>query len=369
MKFFVLILFYLIPFVLKSQVCPLWTLKSHEFNSFPSNIRERTSGWEYFDEFSDEFSGTSLDLSKWRIFNNFCHGMSPMAYFKNSSDNIFVENDTLKLRAKHESNSYQCEGKSYNYSSGYIGSINTFQYGYVEIKCFLPTDIALNPCFWFFGDNGENYDEIDVFEKLLDPPSNEVMMQNFYHDLYYPDTSKLLQLLDFNQNFVGVESIYAIEWLPYELNYYLNGNLTSAVRYTTNPDYYSSTQSQYTCADYINAIPQWLQLSLSLNTWVNPNSNLFAGFDILYVKSYKLVKGFDYEFWPISFSMTNQDMFKVHKSVRLGGTHHSAVIPSGENITMWATDGIVLDKGFLLSGNTEFTARVIVTHDSLFYDP
>ncbi|MBC8315018.1 MAG: family 16 glycosylhydrolase [Bacteroidales bacterium] len=306
--------------------------------------------------------------------------MSPSAYFSNSLENVKVESGKLKLKIV-ERDPFVCTyynnqtpvTKTYYYSGGWVATQNPIHYGYIEMKCYLPADIALYPCFWMYGTiwpyQMTDYDEIDVFEKSLYIPSNSMLMQNFYHDTGLPTWNKLCQTLEFNQSYVGQENIFAVEWLPEEIHFYINGNLTSSIKYTTNSCYYNypnPDNSYYTCTEFKYATPQKFQISLSLNLEANPNPLLTQGFEIDYIRSYKLTEGYNYEFWPASFSMSNPDMFKVHKSVRLGGPGHSAIIPPGVNITLWGKEGIILDQGFTLSPGTDFTARTIKTDPDLF---
>ncbi|MCK9423732.1 MAG: glycoside hydrolase family 16 protein [Bacteroidales bacterium] len=360
--------------ILKAQDCPEFFQKDSPPINFPTNLKARTSGWEQFDAFSDDFLGYPLNQSKWTVKNNYCSAnpTEVVSFASSSVDNVIVEQERLKLKAKHLSQSYLCEGRNYNYSGAYVGTVNKFQYGYIEVKCSLPTDLALNPCFWLYSYNNEisQYDEIDVFEKyILSPgPSNIQMMQNFYHNLPpYSGTSKLSWNIDFTQPISGSETIYAIEWLPEELHYYINGNLITSVRYSTAPSMYNSLESPWTCTDFIYAIPQWIQFTFAVNWTVNQNSNLSVGFEIDYIKSFKLREDNSIlEFWPSYFSMNYPGMFSVHKSIRLGGNGHTAIIPPFQNITVWAKDSIILDKGFTVEGNTEFTARTIKTQPALF---
>jgi beta-glucanase (GH16 family) len=352
----------------------VWIVKERAYASLPSNLIERTSGWSQIDAFSDEFTGSSLNLAKWDVYDSFCHVMSPKAYFSNSSDNVKVEGGKVKLRVKSLPDSVFCSNDNwpnfqgyYHYSSGYIALKNTIQYGYIELKCYLPSNSALNPSYWLYQNNDSSYDEIDVFEKSLYSISDTVLLQNFYHNIGHPDTAKFEQRLTFNQGAIGDTAIFAIEWLPEELNYYINGNIVSSVRYTQNQDYIDAFgHSNYTCTDFIYAIPQFLQLSLSVNKEILNNPDISEWFDIDYVKTFKLKAGGDTLFWPNQFSMTDPDMFKVHDSVRLGGPEHSAIIPSGVNATMWAKNSIVFDTGCVISANTNFTARTIKTQPALF---
>jgi hypothetical protein len=295
----------------------------------------------------------------------------------------YLKHGILELQTKRVSPPHPCTFNNslhyYEYSSAYIGSKEKIQYGYIEVKCWFPADIALNPCFWLYAftvpvPNDTIYDEIDVFERDKIYPAYNKMLQNAYHNSRIgglKTVSNLSRNVFFNQPFGGgfTFTIYAIEWLPEELHYYINGTLITSVRYTTNSNVWNDQYNPWTCTDFTYAIPQWIQLSNVVNSWANQNTLVDFPFIIDYVKSFKLREDNSIlEFWPPYFSMNYPGMFSVHKSIRLGGTGHTAIIPPNQNITMWAKDYIILDKGFTVAGNTEFTARTIKTQPALFID-
>jgi beta-glucanase (GH16 family) len=216
--------------------------------------------------------------------------MSTHAYFRNVSDNVRIENGKLMLMAKYEGFPTECchwgnpnDCHDYLYSSGYITSVNKIQYGYLEMKCYIPDELALNPCFWLFGNaDPYEYDEIDVFERfgnpldLLQYDHSKTFMQNFYHNPhedYSTGRSDLRQDITFSTLFVGQEATYAVEWLPEEIHYYVNGQITRSVRYSSRTDHNSS--SYFTCTDFLDAIPMWMQFSFSVNHAITPNTDLF----------------------------------------------------------------------------------------------
>ncbi len=354
-----------------------YILKTHS-QTFPSYLAGVTSGWVVNSNFTDEFDDDFLNANKWAALIT-CHPMSPDADFSNSQSNVVESSDALTLKTVHLTQSHQCTDfnnttNTYQYSSGYVESVNYIHYGYIEMRCYLPNEIALFPSFWMWGGiwpgpDMTDYDEIDVFEKILSDPSNIMLMQNFYHDLGLPSSMKFCQTLELNQSYVGQWVTFGVEWLPNEINYLINGQVTTCMRYTNNSNYYAypnPDQSPFTCTDYPFAIPQKIQISLSLYLSPNPNPNLSEYFNIDYIRSYKLEEGFNYEYWPYTFSLTDFNMFKVHQSVRLGGEGHTAIIPSGENITIWGKESVILDKGFTLNTGTRFVARTITTDTDVF---
>ena len=359
----------------------IWEPKEKVYGNVPTNNIPLTTGWVSYSPFTDDFD--NFDSTKWRKENGTCHPMSTDSYFSDSADNVYISNGKLFLKAKLLSVPVWCEhwdtAKYYNYSSGYISSINKIRYGYIEIKCKLPSNIALAPCFWMYGSVGQHtypytgyeYDEIDVFEPLMPQTGmdlSKTILQNFYHNPHnYSTRSDLKQIIYFTNTFLNQDIIFAVEWLPEEIHYYVNGHISKSVKFADKNSGSVNKNSDFTCANFLDAIGQKFQISLSVNSLITTYPDVSQAFEIDYVHSYKLVEGFDYEYWPSSFSMTDPNMFKVHKSIRLGGNGHTATIPQNENITIWATDGIVLDKGFIVSGNTTFTARNIATTNLFNY--
>jgi len=90
-----------------AQTSCLYILKTHVFNSFPTSLHERTSGWMMINDFSDEFNGSSLNTTKWNAWDGNCHPMSPSAYFSNSSENVKVQDGKLKLYIT-QTDSFEC---------------------------------------------------------------------------------------------------------------------------------------------------------------------------------------------------------------------------------------------------------------------
>ncbi len=130
---------------------------------------------------SDEFNGTSLDLSKWQP--NW-HGGSDSAVTNpiNTGEescydpkNVSVGNGTLKLKAEQRSFS-GCntrEDGPARYVSGIVMSKKEdFKYGYYEARVFIPGDGKYGynfPAFWTNGQHSRGWaqdGEIDIFEIL-----------------------------------------------------------------------------------------------------------------------------------------------------------------------------------------------------------
>ena len=71
------------------------------------------------------------------------------------------------------------------------------------------------------------YGEIDVYEVARDYDMSTSYKSNYHRDLGQSTQSSLLQPIELDDTFIGKENVFAVEWLPEELNFYLNGRIRS----------------------------------------------------------------------------------------------------------------------------------------------
>ncbi|MER6418821.1 family 16 glycosylhydrolase [Streptomyces sp. NPDC001137] len=124
--------------------------------------------------FSDEFSGTSLDGSKWNPNWLGCSGCvtPPVNSAEESAyspSQVSVSGGNLHLKAIQQSTTVN--GKTYPYVSGLVESNGKaqFTYGAFEARIYTPasgTQIANWPAFWTDGQNWPTDGEMDVMEGL-----------------------------------------------------------------------------------------------------------------------------------------------------------------------------------------------------------
>ncbi|WP_238649581.1 family 16 glycosylhydrolase [Paenibacillus piscarius] len=108
----------------------------------------------------DEFSGTTLDTSKWNYEqgyyisndpNSWGWGNNEQQHYTNSTENVYVQNGQLNIRAKNDPKSFPQDPNRYaQYSSGKINTKDhlSFQYGRVDIRAKLPTGNGIWPALW-----------------------------------------------------------------------------------------------------------------------------------------------------------------------------------------------------------------------------
>lgn len=114
----------------------------------------------------DEFNGSSVDTSKWSLYNN-TYGDGNNEYACLTPGNVAVSDGTLKITSRKET--VTCPGdKVRNYTSGFLGSRETGtyypRYARFEMRARVPHNQGLWPAFWLRHRNGAGVAEVDIME-------------------------------------------------------------------------------------------------------------------------------------------------------------------------------------------------------------
>ncbi len=188
---------------------------------------------------SDEFDGGSVDLNKWSFdigtgCPSLCGwGNNELQYYR--SQNATVAGGLLTITAKDES------WGGMNYTSARLKSINKadFTFGRIEARAKLPIGQGIWPAFWMLFTN-QTYGgwaasgEIDIMEYVGQTP-NKVFGTIHYGDNWpgnqYKGNDYFLPSGTFHDGF----HVFAIEWEPHEIRWYVDGIL-----YSVQNDWYST---------------------------------------------------------------------------------------------------------------------------------
>lgn len=181
---------------------------------------------------ADEFSGSSLDESKWNYqtgdgcAENICGwGNGELQSYQEA--NVTVSDGTLKITARKQ----RIRGSKY--TSGRINSKGKgdFSYGRMEALIKLPVGDGLWPAFWMLSTNEPfggwpQSGEIDIMEFTASQPDE------IYGTIHYGDPSPANQFQgnDFilsSGSFPENYHEFAIEWEPGEIRWYMDGILYS----------------------------------------------------------------------------------------------------------------------------------------------
>jgi len=147
---------------------------------------------------SDEFNGTSLNQQFWSYnIGSGGWGNNELQYYTNNSNNIQVNNGSLKIIARNEN----INGS--NYSSGRIitNNLMEFKYGKIEARIKIPNGQGIWPAFWMLGANFETVSwpqcgEIDIMEHV----NNENLSNSTVHWKYNSNHSSKGSSIPFDKN-------------------------------------------------------------------------------------------------------------------------------------------------------------------------
>ena len=174
---------------------------------------------------SDEFDESTLDATKWNMeTGGGGWGNNELENYTNRTDNVRIENGMLVIEARQES--YQGS----NYTSGRITTqgLEEPTYGRMEARIKIPAGQGMWPAFWMLGNDIDTTGwpgcgEIDIMENIGKVPATA------YGTIHGPgysgangfQGSYTLPSGNLSDDF----HIYAVEWEPGEVRWYVDGNL------------------------------------------------------------------------------------------------------------------------------------------------
>ena len=194
-------------------------------------------GWKLI--WNDEFTDNHLDESKWNYevgyFLNddpgtWGFGNEELQHYTNSTNNVFVEDGKLNLKAFPDPKSgwSQNPGQVAPYSSGKIFSKDkySFKYGRIDFCVKLPTIQGTWPACWMMPQD-EIYGgwalsgEIDVMEakgRLPNGSSGAIHFGGAWPDNKYIDGE-----YHFEEGNIGNFNVYSVVWEKESIKWYVNG--------------------------------------------------------------------------------------------------------------------------------------------------
>ena len=192
----------------------------------------KAQGWVL--TWSDEFdgpAGTAPDRSKWvyDIGGN-GWGNNELEYYTSRTDNAFLDgNGNLAIKAIKE-NYTGSDGITRNYTSGRLLTSGKFvqSYGRFEARIKVPFGQGIWPAFWMLGNDigtagWPTCGEIDIMENVGREPS---VNHGSLHGPGYSGGSPLTAIYTLqNARLSDDFHIFAIEWAPGVVRFYVDGNL------------------------------------------------------------------------------------------------------------------------------------------------
>jgi beta-glucanase (GH16 family) len=175
----------------------------------------------------DEFEGSRLDSSNWVYVtggNGF--GNKELEYYTDRSRNLYLEGGMLVIQAIQED--YRGDdGVARAYTSARIHTRGQFSqaYGKFEARIKLPYGQGIWPAFWMMGEGAAKWPdrgEIDIMENIGREPST---VHGTIHGPGYSGSKGIGApfMLPPGQRFSSDFHLYAVEWEPNEIRWYVDG--------------------------------------------------------------------------------------------------------------------------------------------------
>lgn len=184
---------------------------------------------------SDEFKGKDGSLpdpAKWTYdIGGSGWGNHELEYYTNRADNARIDHGKLVITARAEDFTGP-DGKKFSYTSARLKTQGLFSqaYGRFEARIKLPAGQGMWPAFWMLGDNitvdgWPKCGEIDVMENIgkepginhgsLHAPNSTGPTSDLTKTITLPNAKRLAEKFH----------LYAVEWEPDVVRFYLDANL------------------------------------------------------------------------------------------------------------------------------------------------
>lgn len=185
---------------------------------------------------SDEFTTSTVDASKWSYQTgdgcpNLCGwGNSELEYYTNSSNNVYIDNGVLVLKAIKEN-----QGGA-SFSAGKLITNGKFSrtYGRFEARMRMPSGAGLWPAFWMLptNNNWPTTGEIDIMEYRGDQTTNT--QGTLHYGAAWPNNRYDGMIYNTTQNLTTDFHVYAVEWTADYIKWYFDNTLIKTE--TKNPN-------------------------------------------------------------------------------------------------------------------------------------
>ncbi len=187
------------------------------------------AGWTL--TWSDEFNapdGSAIDSSKWvQEVGGGGWGNDELEYYTARPQNSFIHDGNLVIQAMEE-NYTGADKVSRNYTSARLKTQGKFSqmYGRFEARIKIPRGQGIWPAFWMLGDDIDKVQwptcgEIDIMENIGKEP---YIVHGTIHGPGYSGSGGISAPLGtaVDQKFADDFHVYAVEWEPKEIRFYVD---------------------------------------------------------------------------------------------------------------------------------------------------
>lgn len=340
--------------------------------------------------FEDEFNGHAIDLSTWCLRpwgEGAMYGFGKEQEY-NTLDNVVVENGIMKIVALQDAIfrraiSYMPDSeilpdglpnlRPYYFTSSNIWSKKEYSFGRFEAKIKIPKGKGLWPAFWLFG-NEVRWNEIDIFEfwnesvaGIYTPNLLSKIINMTVHDDYDGDgeTNKC-QISYTGEDYSNDFHIYALEWEPNRIAWYVDGLLIREDYHYYNllgqpADCAISALTPYTANKIYPVNPMHVIFNLAIQAGADnqPDSpNIFPAYmDIDWIRYYKRnsysdVLVADSTMYPLNH-LTYNSITGNTISIDCPYTIHQ-----GNQLYVVSATEVMLSSGFYVEEGGTFVAKI-----------
>lgn len=193
---------------------------------------------------SDEFNtpnGSAPDPQKWTYdLGGKGWGNQELETYSNRPQNVYIHNGMLVIQARKETLAGK-DGVARDYTSARLKTRGLFSqtYGRIEARIKIPSGQGLWPAFWMLGDDVDKAGwprcgEIDIMENIGREPS---VVHGTIHGPGYSGARGISAAYSMpgGGRFADDFHIYAVEWRPQEIQFFVDGNLYTTVLPTNLP--------------------------------------------------------------------------------------------------------------------------------------
>lgn len=370
-----------------NKICKLVLAFCHILLNLNSTIKAQSYPWQdssFAVVFVDEFTGTTLDQSKWLrrfpwgpgyvdsnkvLVPNFCPSPIGNTYTDvgyreyNYADTNFlkISNGTAKILSKKQNvtgetwswpgGNFTVKQRPFKYCTSMLFSKYKFKYGYFEIKFKLPslptppqTFIGNGPNFWLFNaDHSLNnyWSEIDIFEIH---GYNNVVTNNI---IYQSDSTALVpnsQPSTYNQVSANTWHTAGAYWTPDNIEIYFDGQKINQINnLNIKPD-------------SLVEMPLIIDINVPTHAWCeifDSIKNVFPyTYEIDYVKVWQRKEACDTTKTYCSNFNPQTYNSKIYQSVTVGGSGCNSSVANCSNLSVLGANYVLLDEGFSIDNNS-----------------
>lgn len=183
---------------------------------------------------SEEFDQPSLNMDDWsHVIGGSGFGNGEWEFYTDRPENIRIEKNKLVIEIRKE----QFEHRDYTSARIHTKGKKEFTYGRFEARIKVPVSKGIWPAFWMNGNTNNQHwpacGEIDILEKIGREPKT---VHGTLHGPGYAGAYGIGEPYTIDEDFGDDFHTFAIEWIPDQIQWFVDGNLFYTFQDTDLPE-------------------------------------------------------------------------------------------------------------------------------------